>query len=159
MDLTRASCASNFNAGAKLPRDSDRCITRCRGCAIGAANAGKPAPVTLAQRISRILCGRCHRPASKLIDNRICVSCYNRHLEIYVGQDRRGKLTGFHASLRLHRLSAQVMDGDRPRTLMIKDVASENRLTGLACGEALLSMLRRCTGEALLTGRGLPVFA
>lgn len=81
-DLTPAACAGRFRAAKGAFRLD---FSRCRHCQIGAAHAGKPAPVKPATD-----CLRCGKWASKLVRGLLCVPCYNRQQEVLKGQDRRG---------------------------------------------------------------------
>lgn len=77
----------------------DRCTTQfqgsqkgggyhaCAGCPIGAAHAHVEVKVTA---IKRRTCARCLRGATRLIGDRICVSCYNRTLETKRGRNAKG---------------------------------------------------------------------
>ena len=49
-------------------------------------NSTSPAPLRLHMR-----CVRCERIANRLIGPRLCVSCFNRQLEIYHGLNAKGK--------------------------------------------------------------------
>ena len=85
--LTPMSCAAQWRRGKDaLPWQS---IYPCRGCEIGAVNAGEPLP---AQAPGRTLCCRCGRIGMRLIRGQICVSCYNREREVRIGKDRRGNV-------------------------------------------------------------------
>ena len=85
--LTPMACASQWRRGKDaLPWQS---IYPCRGCEIGAVNAGEPLP---AQAPGRTLCCRCGRTGLRLIRGQICVSCYNREREVRIGKDRRGNV-------------------------------------------------------------------
>lgn len=80
----------------------------CRGCAIGARNAGRPVErlAEAAGELQRI-CTRCHAPAPRQIQGRWCVSCYNRHLEALKGVNAKG---GRPQLLdRLHRVRVAAM--------------------------------------------------
>ena len=84
--MTRKSCAANWSGVVgKQMRQLERCH-HCLGCETGAIHAGRahtPKPLT------RICC-RCLRSASRLVDNRICISCYNREREWRAGVNARG---------------------------------------------------------------------
>ena len=66
-------------------------IVTCRTCPVGARNAGRQAEaVFVPAAILAAYCPRCSRPASRLINERLCVSCYNRDREALVGRDAKG---------------------------------------------------------------------
>jgi hypothetical protein len=65
----------------------------CVGCPVGAVNAGERIEDATAARYEAALrkfCPRCSRPASRLINGRFCVSCYNRDREVARGRNCKG---------------------------------------------------------------------
>ncbi len=60
-------------------------------CPIGAAHAGVTiAPTADAVQAMSHICPRCDQPAQRLINDRNCVSCYNRELEVRRGRNAKG---------------------------------------------------------------------
>lgn len=91
--LQVVTCVKRFKSGNFIT---------CRGCELGACHAGEKKPsIDLSHT-----CSRCLRTVSRLIYDKLCVSCCNRQLEVYKGADRRGKppklkietITVFYAS-------------------------------------------------------------
>jgi len=82
--LTTTSCAKNWQRAKKAePWDSLRV---CRGCEIGAMNAGEaPTPEAPPDRA----CLRCGATDQRLVRKQICVSCFNREREVLTGRYRR----------------------------------------------------------------------
>jgi hypothetical protein len=63
--------------------------TACRSCFVGATHAG----VSNASRSpisGALVCSRCARGATRLIQKRLCISCYNRERELIKGRNARG---------------------------------------------------------------------
>lgn len=70
--------------------DCGKSLVKCRGCLIGAVNAGEVQNFRPAPPASAKLCVRCHRPGRKIVRGLICVSCANREYEAAKGRDRKG---------------------------------------------------------------------
>lgn len=83
-EFTAASCAKRW----KSQQGKEHIGMPCYRCPIGASHAGQA--VNHAQ-FQRRECIRCHTLTSKLVRNLLCVSCFNRQLEVQKGKDRRGK--------------------------------------------------------------------
>lgn len=158
MRLTRGSCADFWRSAQTLPKDSMRSTMKCRACPVGAQHAGRT--IVVAAVLPQAICCRCHQPASKLVDGRICVSCYNRAREVVIGYDRRNqykpsatrKPPTFGNKWSLHPVYASVLSPTGTSIVRIKQVAREQRDTGLSCGEVLLAAMRGVTGAFLLSG-------
>ena len=82
MDLSREACA-DFHKRRKT--------ASCARCPIGAHHAGRQAPP---QRLTESTCARCERVGQRIIQGRLCVSCFNRQLELERGRDRKGNVPG-----------------------------------------------------------------
>jgi hypothetical protein len=63
----------------------------CRSCPIGAAHAGETA-VYYSSRYGSMICPACRKGTTRMIKNRVCVSCYNRRREISTGKNGRGNV-------------------------------------------------------------------
>lgn len=91
LSLTKASCAASWQAAERKRPEPWEGRWHCRTCPIGAAHAGKPQPATAATVESlQCLCPRCQRQAPRLINGRLCVSCYNREREALRGRNAKG---------------------------------------------------------------------
>ncbi|MHB0822899.1 hypothetical protein F1645_16155 (plasmid) [Novacetimonas hansenii] len=91
LKLTEAGCAALWKSTRIRPPQAWEGRQACRGCALGAMRAGV-APekaATPPMRVARI-CVRCHKQAERVIQNRLCISCYNREGEARRGRDRNG---------------------------------------------------------------------
>lgn len=91
--LREAACINDWRRARKHP-DPEHANYLCVGCATGCARAGEAPEMARRDRAlsKRKWCVRCHRPATRLIHKRLCVSCYNRQREAGVGRDRRGRV-------------------------------------------------------------------
>jgi hypothetical protein len=64
----------------------------CHGCPAGAARAGVALDPMQALRDSLAsICPRCRCTCTRIINRRLCVSCYNRDREVRCGRNRKGQ--------------------------------------------------------------------
>lgn len=95
--ISTEGCASRWtSAQAPEPNGKDPEAQRawdalmpCRGCPIGAQHAGAES-VEYSAFFGSMICPRCRRGAVRFIQNRVCVSCYNREREMAAGRNARG---------------------------------------------------------------------
>ena len=59
----------------------------CAKCCLGALNASIP---VVADTGLTHTCSRCRQQSIRLVESRLCKSCYNRQLEVFKGRNRRG---------------------------------------------------------------------
>jgi hypothetical protein len=91
MTLTRAGCSRLFKSTIEKPPAAWEGRASCQNCAIGALYSGlKVAPTALAVKAMSLICPRCDKYAARLINERVCVSCYNRELEFRSGKNAKG---------------------------------------------------------------------
>ena len=91
MNLTRAGCARLWTSARNARPNAWEGRAACVGCQAGAANAGyRASPVAGLVDLLSKTCPRCLKSASKLINGRFCVSCYNRDCEARRGRNARG---------------------------------------------------------------------
>lgn len=122
------SCGRMWERARKLPKGCTDTIVKCRGCTIGAANAGKPVEAALMHVAVERICPRCGHGASKFtIDGTICVSCFNRQREALIGANRRGN----KPSAALRGVPARWAGALKPRTLSVY-VRVQSRAMGMA---------------------------
>lgn len=76
--LSIQTCAQKYKAQKEF--------SVCKTCPIGAKHAG----VKIVNTISRAVCARCFKSASRLIRGAVCVSCYNREREYIKGKNAKG---------------------------------------------------------------------
>jgi len=61
----------------------------CKNCPIGAAHAGE-SDASMSPLKGSMICARCQRPATRLIEGHVCVSCKNREYEWVKGCNAKG---------------------------------------------------------------------
>lgn len=142
MTLTPAGCARLWVAAKQpgvQPWDGKWV---CRGCPIGAQNAGASAAEvskSVAADALRTVCPRCpQRRSTRLIDGKLCISCYNRDREAARGRNCKGNPPRLMAVL--HTRSV-VVDG-APRAF--------DRVTGMV--EVLIRAAKAAAGAPVVIG-------
>lgn len=81
--ITPDACATNWR------RSAEGASLRCRGCQIGPQHAGEADANTSTMR-GQLVCARCQRGASRLVEGWLDVSCYNRQREWCLQRNARG---------------------------------------------------------------------
>lgn len=151
MTVSTAGCGRLFQAaqprghrkngfGTTKPRGPDPWDARapCQFCPVGARHAGMiVAPMAKAVSEISMICPRCTRPASRLIEGHWCVSCYNRHREADAGRNRRGTRPALADVL--HTESLAVAEGATVAIRVLSRVASR--------AEAMLALAKAATGS------------
>ena len=87
---------------------------RCKLCPIGAAHAGE-VDASTSQLKGSLICARCHRPATRLVEGMHCVSCKNREYEWIKGRNAKGSRPTKMAPLAPR--CVRFMNGREPCTL------------------------------------------
>lgn len=91
--LSAASCIRRWRlAQERVPACWDS-LHHCHTCPIGAQRGGATAAVATNAAISLAVahvCPRCERRAQRLINGRLCISCYNRTREAMIGRNAKG---------------------------------------------------------------------
>jgi len=89
--LTTNSCSAQWGKAAEKKPEKGDFLFECRGCEIGAINSGVIDTSNLRKpgEIDRMCC-RCHRGAKNFVYKRLCISCYNRGLEVIKGVNAKG---------------------------------------------------------------------
>ena len=130
MTLTRTGCASLYRSAATTTVKPWEGRAACVGCALGAARAGLPtAAAGPAAPVGSHWCVRHEGPAERVIQGRVCVSCYNREREA-LGSTASAKtkakpgIRTLAALLTVHALT--VLHGGRVRHL-VSPVARDRR--------------------------------
>ncbi len=62
---------------------------QCQTCSVGALHAGE-GELTMSQLRGKQICARCFRVGMRLIGGDLCVSCWNRQREVFIGINARG---------------------------------------------------------------------
>ncbi|EBA6160022.1 hypothetical protein H8U31_001377 [Salmonella enterica] len=86
--LQVASCAMQWKQANSRARSE--CSHQCQTCPVGAVHAGE-GELTMSHLRGKEICARCFRVGLRLISGDICVSCWNRQREYYLGVNARGK--------------------------------------------------------------------
>jgi hypothetical protein len=106
--LTRSGCFRLWRGAQEDEPSAWEGRAACVACMTGARNAGfYPSPVAQMVNDLRRTCTRCLHPASRLINGRFCISCYNRHCEALRGRNARGgrpKICGSLLSVEVAKL-------------------------------------------------------
>lgn len=147
--LTKASCARMWEQAQLRRPESWDGGWHCRGCPVGACNAGKAegeAQACAAAAALHNVCQRCLRRAPRLITGRFCISCYNRNREAIKGRNAKGgkpRLCG-----QLHAETLAVSEGSQTRVERFDSVTSRV--------EAMVIAAKRATNK-ITFGRSPPV--
>lgn len=134
--LLPTACASNWQRAKKaMPWDALRV---CKGCEIGAFNAGEALP-PLAP--SDRECLRCGKTDQRLVRRQICISCYNRERELLTGRYRRAVPP---QGLKVVQVQVLIAGQRSPLAVQVASIA-----------EALLVAARRQPGAVMLAAAAL----
>ena len=107
--LSKQTCAQKYLAQKEY--------SVCKKCPIGAEHAG----VKIVNTLSKAVCARCFRQASRLIRGAVCVSCYNRELEYIKGKNAKGMFPVLAKKIYPIQVNF-VVDGEvKVRTIMAAD--------------------------------------
>ena len=139
--LTMAACARLWQSCRDRKPEPWEGRFYCATCCTGAKRAGcsQPEP-TLSDHLRRV-CSRCLNPDSdRIIGERFCVSCYNRHREALVGRNAKG--TRPRLADRLHTVRLAVGNGESAEPMVFEQV------TGWV--EALVAAAKRSSGPVFL---------
>lgn len=118
-------------------------FSACRGCPIGAAHAGE-AVINYSSIYGADICPRCRKGVTRMIGDRICVSCYNREREEAAGKNARGNVPTRLKPLR--SINFRVVVDGAPR------VMSADRVVDIA--EPMVQTMRRTPGKIVFAFAG-----
>lgn len=91
MRLTEPSCVRFWQSANPVAPPPWEGRASCHVCPQGAARAGVNLdPMADARRRLAPVCPRCANVSDRLINNRVCVSCYNRERELLIGRNAKG---------------------------------------------------------------------
>ena len=106
----------------------------CVTCPIGAMNSGQQiSPVAESVALLQKICARCLRQGDRIIQGRLCVSCYNRQAEADKGSNAKGGKPRLCARLREYEVA--VARGDEI------EIVHRGRVTGAT--EIIMCLARR----------------
>lgn len=120
--LSTEACASMWREGNHENIESR---AGCKACPIGAMHAGE-SEASMSQLRGMVLCARCHRGATRLIHEHLCVSCQNRQYEIVKGKNAKGTAPSRLPPLQPRRL--WFMAGSTPTVVARKLTADVTEL-------------------------------
>ena len=123
MKLTRRGCATLFrSARDDAPKEWEG-RAACVHCPIGAANAGETVnPIEVAKAALKSICTRCGQVGSRIVRGRFCISCYNRHREVRLGDNGYGDRP--RLAKRLHPETLAVIEAGNVRVVCQEMVLS-----------------------------------
>jgi len=98
--LTTRACTDMWRATNQARSERH---TACRSCFVGATHARRIKREPIADQRG-FGCSRCARGATRLIQKRLCVSCYNRERELIKGRNARGMVPTKLAPLAVRRV-------------------------------------------------------
>ncbi|MFD3263161.1 hypothetical protein [Phenylobacterium ferrooxidans] len=122
-------------AGAMEARAS--LTNTCRSCPIGAAHAGAD-HVHHSKLFGASICPACRTGATRMIGNKVCVSCYNRRRELRAGKNARGNAPIELMQRPVHPIEFRMAVDGRPRRV---------RAQGADLLEPMVQALRVTKGE------------
>jgi hypothetical protein len=95
----------------------------CVTCPIGAANSGQEiSPVAEDVAVLSKICPRCLHQAERIINDNLCVSCYNRAREAHLGRNAKGGIPRLcHV---LHTEDFAAVEGETPHYVAASSVTS-----------------------------------
>ena len=100
----------------------------CHCCPIGASHAGEVAASMSPLKGAKI-CGRCHRPASRLIHRHLCISCQNRAYECARGRNAKGTAPVKAPRVDVRRL--HYLAGSDPQTLRMASIDTDELIVAV----------------------------
>lgn len=136
--LTERSCIKRWTAAQGAEPPSWDSLRHCHTCPIGALRAGKTASVATNAAIVSALnhyCPRCDRVASRLINGRTCVSCYNRTREAVLGRNAKGTRPRIADLIHAETVAVGAGEGE-PRLVTVDRVTSRVEAVVLAARQA-----------------------
>jgi len=119
--LSATACASRWRSAQRARGEAADQFARCHGCPIGAQHAGQRY-FARSKIFGNARCPRCGSGSTRMIGNRLCISCSNREWEVRRG--RNGKGTPPKLFLPERRVGV-VMDTDKPDERWHVDVSDE----------------------------------
>jgi hypothetical protein len=124
--LSVPACADRWRRGQVAKGEAAEELRLCRQCPTGAAHAGEKF-IHRATAFGNNTCPRCRRGTMRrMIGNRVCINCYNRQLELFRGQNRKGTLAlKAMATLALVRIGVRLDPGSpEERTVEFADIGT-----------------------------------
>lgn len=135
--LSQGGCGRRWaKAQTAHTADAEEAYAACRSCALGAAHAGREyVHYSSYYRVS--ICPRCRKGTTRMIRNRVCVTCRNREYEVRDGRNARGNVPVKLLEKAPHLLEFRVKVDERPH---------RERMHGIDLFEGVLQTLRTTRG-------------
>ena len=146
--LSISACAYRWRKAQRVRGDAAIPFEKCRTCPIGAAHAGE-AVTYYSPLFGKPICCRCGKVSMRrMIGGRLCLSCYNREVEIRRGRNSKGNAPKKLAPLD-RRTVRYAIDGAGVETFSLERSAD---LT-----ELMVAVLRKVRGRVAFAFHGGPV--
>lgn len=136
--MSAKSCATRWAKAQAARGELGATMAACGVCAIGAAHAGHGS-VHYSPHYKSPICPRCGTGTTRMIGNRLCISCYNRNREMKAGRNARGHYPVELMERPLHRVEMMVeVDGEVRRLVDLETCSTT---------ETMIQFLRSHTGK------------
>lgn len=117
----------------------------CRACPLGAIHAGVT-PISYSPFFGSMICPRCRRGTTRMIQNRVCIGCYNRERELRKGRNARGNAPVELQRKPLHAVEMRVIVDGHPQRRRVERVVDTL--------EAVVQTLRTTRGQVRFAFQG-----
>jgi len=138
--LSTTACASRWRSSQWARGEAADQFARCRGCPVGAQHAGQK-HFHRSKIYGNARCPRCGSGSTRMIGNRLCISCSNREWEVRRGRNAKGSRPTI--SLPERRVGL-IIDVDRPGEERRIDVVAEHAID---LAELMVAILRIAVGK------------
>lgn len=147
--LTTVACSKFYAAALRKKPEPWDANFKCRACPVGAVHAGggtTPIQDEAAKEAAarqqvvdewKNVCPRCLRLSSRIVKDKLCISCYNRAREVRVGKNRKGTAPKLLPS-KLCTVTLRIIDSEGSR------VETFDNVTGPE--EVMAAVARRAAG-------------
>lgn len=133
--LAVESCAGLWQHEAST---NDGKHSQCRLCPLGAEHAGEK-QAAMSPIKGALICGRCHRGATRLLGGHVCPSCYNRAREVRIGRNAKGTAPVKHCGLSAR--SIRFKSGDDIRRISMSQSLDTDELVIAALRDSSKSVV------------------
>ena len=140
--MTEAGCTRMWRSAQEKPPQPHEARAACVTCPLGAQRSGVDAVQAVAEahaaalaEAMRRLCPRCQRPATRLINSRWCISCYNRDREARIGRNAKGTPPQITALIRPEAVTV-TPPAQEPHLVVVDRVTSRAEAVWVAARQA-----------------------
>lgn len=142
------ACAERFERAQGATGEALDGVIRCQKCPIGAAHAGRDVTYFSPLYDSNI-CPRCHKFSTRILMDRVCVSCRNRELELEKGVNSKGTRPVKAMSLARRRVRYAVIG--RAGVTQVRTATLERAIDTT---EVVTAVLRKTPGRVMFFWAG-----